>query len=151
MNAVDDLTLLNSALARNDVHEALRYLNARTPHRFTGIFRYHGDLLQNVHLFDREYSRSTELLPAFALKHSFCGFVQATNRAFVVTDGSRDAHLRAPPSHMIVSYCGVPLRDPHGCPLGTLCHFDFGPIVFADLDLDFLEATAPALVRFLQP
>lgn len=42
-----------SQLQQHGVHAALRYLNDRTPHRYTGIFRFNGDVLRSEALFDR--------------------------------------------------------------------------------------------------
>ena len=47
-----DLLEFKVALQQS-VHAALHYLNARTPHRYTGIWRYEGELLRNEALYDR--------------------------------------------------------------------------------------------------
>ena len=49
----DELTQVSEALRAGGLHAALALLNARTVHRFTGIYRYDGDTLRNVALFDR--------------------------------------------------------------------------------------------------
>lgn len=51
-NTSPELAEFRAAL-REGVHAALRYLNSRTPHRFTGVYRYDGEMLRNMALFDR--------------------------------------------------------------------------------------------------
>ena len=46
-NTTPDLVEFRIALS-DGVHAALRYLNSRTPHRFTGVYRYDGDVLRNM-------------------------------------------------------------------------------------------------------
>jgi hypothetical protein len=51
-NDARELAAFRVAL-RDGLHTALRYLNSRTPHRFTGVYRYDGEVLRNMALFDR--------------------------------------------------------------------------------------------------
>ena len=49
---LQDLSLaFEEALHRTGLHGALRFLNARTPHRFTGLYCYDGANLRNIALF----------------------------------------------------------------------------------------------------
>ena len=36
-----------TACLQQGPHQGLEYLNSRTPHRYTGVFRFDGDMLRN--------------------------------------------------------------------------------------------------------
>jgi hypothetical protein len=48
-----EIGAFTSLLQQQGVHPALEYLNQRTPHRYTGLFRFGGEVLHNEALFDR--------------------------------------------------------------------------------------------------
>jgi len=41
------------------------------------------------------------------------------------------------------------LHYPDGTLFGSLCHFDYQPFLFADLDLAYLRSAGPQLMRLL--
>ncbi|MCA9796197.1 MAG: GAF domain-containing sensor histidine kinase [Candidatus Eremiobacteraeota bacterium] len=62
--------------------------------------------------------------------HSFCKFVAATNEALVVGDAREHPWLCQSPAITdlgVVAYCGVPLADSEGVPVGALCVIDSEP------------------------
>lgn len=127
----------------------LRELNARTPHRFTGVFKFDAETLVNLYLFDRENSTALPWSP-FPATNSFCSIVRDTGEAFSVSNALQDPRVADHPArHKVISYCGVPLNHPDGTPFGSLCHFDYQPFVLADLDLAHLKAAAPQLMQLL--
>lgn len=125
------------------VQPALQYLNARTPHRFTGVFSFRNDQLENLYLFDRE-DPYAEPWTTFPTRESYCAIVHDTGEPFVVGNATTDERVRDTPANSrVISYCGVALRTPNGHVFASLCHFDYRPINVAELDLDFLlEASA---------
>jgi GAF domain-containing protein len=136
-------------ILRDGIPAGLRYLNARTPHRFTGIFKYDGSNLRNLFLIDREV-REAQPWSTFPVSDSFCAIVRDTGAPFVTGEAPMDDRLRDHPARdKIISYCGVPLRTESGDLYGSLCHFDYKPIHFSDLDLDFAAAAAPLLMKEL--
>jgi GAF domain-containing protein len=144
----DDLNDLQFAL-RSGVISALRYLNARTPHRFTGIFKYENETLRNLFLVDRE-DEHTSPWPPFPATHSYCGIMQDTARPFVTGNAHVDDRLtRHPARDQVISYCGVPLRARSGVLYASLCHFDYRPILFSAIDLDFVCEAAPYIMDAL--
>ena len=152
MNAVNvnDLGEFDAVLQSTGVLGALAYLNSRTPHRFTGIFRYDGEQLVNLFIYDRENSKA-ELWAPFPKDNSYCGVVHDTEASFVVANSKTDARVNNhPASARIASYCGVPLQNSDGSLFGSLCHFDFKPQAFADLDLPFLIAVGERLTLKMQ-
>ncbi|RZK32592.1 MAG: hypothetical protein EOO57_14820 [Hymenobacter sp.] len=47
-----ELTEFAALMQHHGVHAALAYLNRRTPHRYTGLFRFEGQVLRNEALVD---------------------------------------------------------------------------------------------------
>ena len=45
------------------------------------------------------------------------------------------------------SYCGIPILDPEGGLVGTLCHYDLAPRDPGQLDLELLLQAASAIER----
>lgn len=137
---------LHAALQDGDLMAALAYLNSRTPHRFTGIFKFSGDLLENLFLFDREQTGAAVWAP-FLPEKSYCSIVEATNSTFVLGNSTTDPRVAEHSARdVVMSYCGVPLHNPDGSLFGSLCHFDYKPILFSHLDVPFLESIAPTLM-----
>ncbi len=137
-------------LESQGVHEALHFLNSRTPHRFTGVYRFDPPMLRNVHLVD---SYAPELVKGddAPMTETYCSIVGDTERPFTVEDARRDDRLRTHPArNSVISYCGVLLRDERGKPFGTLCHFDLLPCDVPVTELPLMEAAAPCLMKALR-
>lgn len=143
---LQDLSLaFEEVLLKTGLHGALRFLNGRTPHRFTGVYRYDGAMLRNVSLFDQFNPEQAQGDDA-PIGNTFCSLVPRFDGALAFAEASIDArvsHIQTP----VVSYCGVQLRDGDGVALGTLCHFDLKPCEPRTSDLQFLEMLAPLLQR----
>src|SRR5581483_7739438 len=145
----DTLSKFEKILDAHGVHEALRFLNNRTSHRFTGIYRFEGTALKNACLFDAETSATTSGEEG-PLLSAFCSIVGAFKRPFTTDDALRDDRLRDHPARGNVrSYCGVPLRRPDGRLVGTLCHFDVVPCDVPVAEVALMEAAAPLIMRLL--
>jgi len=137
-------------LARFGVHGALDFLNARIPHRFTGIYRHDPPHMRNLHLFDRQ-NPALEVGGDVPMRESYCSIVVGRDRPFRTVDAREEELLRDHPSRdSTLSYCGVPLRDPDGRALGTLCHFDLEPQEVVEAETGMLEAVMPRLVERLR-
>lgn len=138
---------INALLSRGAVREALIYLNGKSGHRFTSLYRFEGETLRNVEFYDRErpdVSR-TDDIPVMA---SYCVFLRDGGGMFSTPDSLVDARLESHPKRMQVrSYCGVPLVDGFGRVFGSACHFDFEPVPITPMDVELLEALAPALQK----
>ena len=139
----EELRDFKGALKSKGVPGALRFLNARTPHRFTGVYRYDGTFLRNIALFDQydpEVSRGDD----FPMKDAPCACVADHGGRLVVTEFLSDPRFGrsfAP----IVSYCGALIRTPDGAPFGTVCHFDTKPCETPPENALLLEAVAPSV------
>lgn len=117
---------VQDALAAGGLFAALRTLNQRAPHRFTGVYRYDGDTLRNVALFDRwhpEAERGTDA----PMAETFCALVPSQGMSLEVVDGTTDKRFPWMRDNDVVCYCGALLRDEAGTPWGTVCHFDLQP------------------------
>lgn len=135
-------------LASGSPIEALRFLNARTRFRFTGIYRADPPMLRNVWLFDREnptLNVSGEVCP---LEETYCAIVAGSQQPFRTVDAQRDARLATHASREhVISYCGVPIRRDDGRVWGTLCHFDVRPRLLVRSEIEVLEAVAAEVGR----
>lgn len=76
------------------------------------------------------------------LSHSFCQYVVETKEAFAVSDARADPVLKNNPAIRdleVVSYLGVPVRDPDGQVLGAFCAIDDEPREWSERDRRILE------------
>ena len=121
-----ELTAFTEVLRRSGLPEALRFLSARTSHRFTGVFRFDGDMLISVALVDKwlpEVERGGDV----PLAQAYCAHLKATGEPIAIVDGRIDPRTRWMAQSGVISYCGAVIRDQSGEPWGALCHFDPDP------------------------
>ena len=117
---------VQSALEADGLAGAARELNQRVPHRYTGIFLKDGPSLRNVALFDKQ-TPSPVLWPPFPMGNSFCSMIIGSGDPLAIASADADARegvRNHPAARIVQAYCGVPLINPEGEVLGTLCHFD---------------------------
>lgn len=133
--------VLNTAGAR----EALAYIVGLSDYRFIGIFRFQNGKADAAIHYDRQDPaclRATEV-PDTA---TYCCYVRNSRGIFVTADAQNDDRLRDHPARdVVLAYCGVPILDPEGALLGTLCHYDLVPRDPDQLDLELLVQVASAL------
>jgi CheY-like chemotaxis protein/nitrogen-specific signal transduction histidine kinase len=142
----DTFLKLGKILSTQGLHDALRFLNSRTPHRFTGLYRFEPPTLHNIALFDSETPGATKGADA-PMAETYCSIVGKHERGFTSEDTRHDDRLRTHPARTtIISYCGVLLRDAEGRPFGTLCHFDLVPSEVPIREMPLMEAAAPLLM-----
>ncbi len=137
---------LKGLLQGQGVHAALRYLNERTAYRFTGVYRFDGDMLRNVHLYDRWAPEQTQGADA-PMGETYCAIVGSLGDGLEVSDGATDARFPWMHSNAVLSYCGAPARDSAGVAIGTLCHFDLLPCQATRSEMPFLTQAAPLMLR----
>jgi hypothetical protein len=130
------------ALSRGGLHAALKSLNQHASHRFTGVYRYDGDTLRNVALFDR-WNPQLEVGEDAPMDQTFCAIVPSRGVALEVVNGPKDERFPWMQANPVVCYCGALLRDEGGQPWGTVCHFDTQPCEAATSHLPELLALAP--------
>jgi len=149
MVADDPAAVFATILEQQGLHAALRFLNDRTPHRFTGVYRYDGEVLRNEHIFDAhdpDLQRGLDV-PMF---DAYCALVRQREQAVEFLDISSCTDVPIKGSSAVVSYVGVLIRDEQGNPFGTLCHHDVKRCETRSRDLPLLEAVTPLVHKVLR-
>jgi hypothetical protein len=129
---------LRKVLDASGLHAALRYLNGRTPYRFTGVYRYEGETLRNVALFDRWTPESLKGSDA-PMNETFCAIVRGEGAWLEVGHGPDDERFPWMHANAVVCYSGALIRDASGEPYGTLCHFDVNRVQQTTSDVALLQ------------
>jgi PAS domain S-box-containing protein len=146
LERADTFLKFGKILAHQGLHEALRFLNSRTPHRFTAIYRFDPPTLRNIAAFDFE-SPDVRKGDDAPMVETYCSIVGQYQNTFTTEDARRDDRLRAHPArNAVIAYCGVLLRDAEGRPFGTLCHFDLVPAEVPIREMPLMEAAATMLM-----
>lgn len=127
----------------------LDFLNARVPHRFTGVYRLEAGVFHNAYLHDKLGEVMPEFLKAVPLQDSFCQFV-LRDGYFCTCNTGLDSRLDGHKYQGVLNtYYGVPLLNNAGELYGTLCHFDAQEFVLHDEEFAFLQRAALVLPKYL--
>lgn len=86
---------------------------------------------------------------------SFCGHaIHFPTEAFIVEDARKDERFEDNPfvTHdpKVVFYAGVPMLDPEGLPLGTICVVDHNPRCLSTSQIDCLKSLAKQVSRLME-
>src|SRR5919107_5315661 len=95
---VDELA---GVLAECGLHAGLRFLNARTRHRFTGVYRFDPPMLRNLCLFDRE-NPTLRFGGDTPMRETYCSLVGAQASPFATPDAEADGRLLDHPARLSV-------------------------------------------------
>lgn len=145
---MQDLAEFRVALA-DGLHAALRYLNSRTPHRYTGVYRYQGEMLHNVALFD-PYEPEKQRGADIPMADAYCSNVGRNREPLEFADAKSDGRFPYLAGSPVVSYSGVLISSPEGVPYGTLCHYDEQRCETRASDIPLLQAVAPLIYEALK-
>lgn len=127
--------------------------------RLTRISRQHYQVstaLFTVLDHDRQWFKSKQGLDVTETPRSvaFCDHAIRQDQIFVVEDASRDPRFRNNPlvldSPHIRFYAGLPVREPGGFKIGTLCIIDDKPRQFSEKDLEVLRTLATMVEEELE-
>ena len=137
-----------NSLTNIGLHSALKYLNSRTPHRFTGIYKYDDPTLRNLVLYD---SYHPELLkgddaPMIA---TYCSLVKS-EEVLEINNSLEDKRVNGIIITPVISYCGVLIKDNEGNPFGTVCHFDMKRCQERFSDFKLMEEAAKLIFNKLE-
>lgn len=139
------LESFKSLLKTAGLHEALRFLNSRTPHRFTGIYKFDGDTLRNIALYD-DFTPNLQKGEDAPMNATYCSLVQTLEK-LEINDSQDDERVKGKINTPVISYCGVLIRDEEGKPFGTLCHFDMKRCQEPTLDFPLLQEAAKYVLK----
>ncbi|MCB2409811.1 hypothetical protein [Hymenobacter lucidus] len=139
-----EIAEFTSILKQGGIHAGLEYLNGRTPHQYTGIFKFDGDTLRNLALFDR-YQPAVEKGGDTPMEATYCSLVGKQEAPLEINDAAVDPHVKGLIKTPVISYCGVLIRDAQGKAFGTLCHYDMQRCEERTTDLPLLQAAAGLL------
>ncbi len=141
----DALLELKTSFTRGGARLAVAFLNSRTRHRFTSLYRFDGETLRNITFYDRE-NPTVESCEDIPIEASYCVFVRDTSKKFLVEDAASDTRVKDHPKKATLRfYCGVPLLDRDGKMFGSICHFDLEPGRIAEGEVELLEYMAGLL------
>lgn len=148
-SAIDDdpVAKIRHVLEEHGVLSALRILNGRAPHRYTGIYKYTPDILKNLYLvdaFDQEVTKGSDV----SLEDAYCVILSYERK--VAFGRTEDAPCPVKLASPVVSYCGVLLMRSNGEPFGSLCHYDVARCQEPSTQMPYLEAIAPHIVAKLE-
>jgi hypothetical protein len=143
-----ELTEFVALVQQQGVHAALAYLNRRPPHRYTGLFRFEGEVLRSEVLVDgnQPLVRRGEDVPMAA---TFCSLIGRQQAPLEILDVTTDPQYTGLVDTPVISYCGVLIRDAQGQPYGTLCHYDLQRCQERTTDQPLLAAAATLLYQQL--
>lgn len=149
LRSIDDSPYekLERVLAEQGPIATLRMLNSRAPHRYTGIYKYTPTILQNIYLvdaFDPSVTKGADV----ALEDAYC--VLLADRREVAFGEATDAPCAVKLQSPVVSYCGALIMRDDGTPFGSLCHYDVARCQRPALEMPFLQAIAPLLMKRLE-
>ena len=137
----------NRILQTGGVRDGLAYLVGLTEYRFIGIWRFQDGRANAAVYFDRQnptVTTATEV-PDNA---TYCCFVRDSRGAFMTAHAMLDPRTEGHPAREAVpTYCGVPIIEPEGRLLGTLCHYDLVPRDPSTVDLELMLQVASALAQ----
>ncbi|NVO86464.1 hypothetical protein [Hymenobacter terrestris] len=142
-----EIAEFTALLQQQGVHAALAYLNYRTPHRYTGVWRFDGDMLRSEALFDRKMAAVRQGADA-PMAATYCSLVGRTEAPVQILDATVDPQalgIETP----VISYCGALMRDGEGRAFGTLCHYDLQRCQERTTDQPLLAAAAQLLYQHL--
>lgn len=128
----------------------LRALNATTSYRFTGIYRFEGEWVKSVWLYDRTRP-DVRLGSDVRWDASYCRITATDGGTCEIVNSLEDARLRAHPAREVVlSYLAVVLRVHDLTAFGTLCHYDTEPRLAPRGVLKGLRAATTLVERALR-
>jgi hypothetical protein len=131
------------------MHRALGFLNLRTWHRYTGVYRFHHGQLRCVSLFDRE-NLGVKGAPDEQLTSTLASIVARFSTSFATPDSLDDPRLgdHGARSH-VRAFHAVPLTNVAERCFGALVHWDTEPQTLSQREMRLLFMVAPHVSRAL--
>lgn len=143
------LSAFAETMRTGGIASGLSFLNARVPHRCTGVYQLEGMNIRSVYLYDRKGELLPESLGSVPLNESFCEHA-LRDGMFLTSDSSLDERVNGSlMKGVVIAYCGIPLLDRSGTLFGSLCHFDYVPRTLPSDEFAFLQEAANKMAPFL--
>lgn len=132
-------------LEHEGLHSALAFLNRRTRHRYTVLYRFEPPMLRSVCQYDRE-NPALHVGSDSPMHETYCSIVGDSETTFSTPDALGDERLDTHPARAsIQAYCGAPVVNRNGVCVGSLCHFDLRPRLIPETEIPVLERIAGLL------
>ena len=150
MNTDAAFAEFSRVLARSGARDALAYLLGLSDFRFIGLFRFENGMANAAIHFDRE-NPDVMSVAEVPDNTTYCCYVRDSKGTFTTAHAVADPRLSEhiarndPARDVVQAYCGVPIMDPEGQVLGTLCHYDLVPRDPTRLNLELLVRAASTL------
>ncbi len=144
-----EIDAFHAVLGKDGLAAALGFLNARSPYRFTFIYKSEPPLARRILVHDREtlHAVSRELVP---ISQTYFEFMR-TAPTFATRDGLLDELGRLEPgSRPFRGFCGIQLLHADGRHYGWLAHANPGFAVVPHHEIEFLRRVAVSLMRSLE-
>lgn len=139
--------VFSKLLSSDGIRAALYSVLRHSDYRFLSIFRFKdGKATSCVHV-DRTDLLATQAdeVPDTA---TYCLYVRNSKQPFVTANAATDARTAGHPARdVVLSYCGIPILEPEGKLIGTLCHYDLVARDPDQLDLELLRRVSSALAQ----
>lgn len=134
-------------LETEGVRQSLAFLLGLTDYRFIGIWRFsNGRASAAVH-YDRE-NPSVMHVEEVPDSVTYCCYVRDRKGVFMTAHALLDPRTEGHPAReAVAAYCGVPLMDPEGTLLGTLCYYDLVPRDPEQVNMYLMVEVAAALTQ----
>ena len=134
-----------------ELDRLLRFINSKTPHRFTGICQVVGEDLKVVHLVDKFLQPINRTMHEMPLRLSFA-YHALKEGEFFCDDCSTEKRLIGNPFRdLIGSYVGVSLEPTLGLSGCVICHYDIRKFRTNGTQVQFLKEILPLLSLVLAP
>lgn len=134
-------------LGEQGTRAALAFVLGLSTFRYLGIFRFEDGRANAAIHIDREHPSVVDQrdVPDYM---TCCCLVRNGRGMLITANALVDHRLTSHPARPTVrAYCNLPILDPAGELLGTLCHYDIVPRDTAALDMELLELVTTALQR----
>ena len=143
-----ELNSFTTLLSQEGLLGALRFLNKRTPHRYTGVYKYDGKFLKNIIKYDEflDVIVEDEKVP---LEVTYCSLVKDMGQLQIL-DATEDDRVKGVIETPVVSYGGVLIEDERNAPFGTLCHYDFKRCQERITDLPLLKLASSIIYQYIK-
>lgn len=133
-------------MERKNLHAAVTYLNSRTPHRFSAVYKFEGEVLKNICLVDK-FDPSIKESENRLISNSYCSLLTSLMSIDMISNIPEENRKLA---SQVEAYGGVLIMDEFGNPYGSLCHYDLKRCEVNTNDIPLLKKVAPLVYKYLK-